>query len=432
MNNALIFLALAHSLLSFTACSDDENNDDSNAVNPPASEVRHVMNRSAKRGVGYNFRLPEDMFLLKGGISWFYNWATKTSSTVQEEAKNANVTFVPMTWNNNYSEDDITATVKVFDDKYILAFNEPNLVDQARMTPAQAAEFWPRLKEYAKANDLKIISPAMNYGTLPGYSDPLTWLDEFFAQPGVSIDDIHAIALHCYMNSASSVKGYVDKFAKYGKPIWMTEFCAWDGGVADADAQIAYMSEVVAYFEENPNVERYAWFEPRHTPGAPYMQLLVNDELTDAGKVYVNFSSFDKQAYALSGSQWPATSYQSTNASEGVEAGKAYSAAPSLHVATDPESIFPIEIKSITTKKWVEYGLDARYDLSTLSLRLKTLVPTTFTITVDGKESVDTEELTTKGEWKTVEIPVSISGGLHNVRLAVKKGSTSLSSILFK
>ncbi len=431
MNKNLLLFALAPSLLSFAACSDDDGNG-SDSPTPPSAEVRHVMQRSSKRGVGYSFQLPEvDMFLLKGGISWFYNWSPKTDATVQNAALGAGVTFVPMAWNANYNEGDISKSVEIYGDKYLLAFNEPNLVDQARMTPAEAAAYWPRLKEFAVANGLKIISPAMNYGTLAGYSDPVTWLDEFFAQPGVSVDDIHAIALHCYMNSASAVKGYVDKFAKYGKPIWMTEFCAWDGGVANADAQIAYMSEVVAYFEENPNVERYAWFIPRYQKGAPYMQLLEDESLTDAGKVYVNFSSFDKEAYAMSGQKWAASAYRATNASEGVSTGSQYSAAPTLQVATDPEAVSPIEIKTFATGKWVEYGLDATAYVSKLTLRCKTSVPTSLVISVDGAETA-TDEISTKGEWQEVSLPLSVAKGLHVVRIKVQKGSMSVSTVTFE
>lgn len=72
----------------------------------------------------------------------------------------------------------------------ILAYNEPNLTDQANMTPTRASELWPNLVAVAEKLGMRLTSPAMNYGTLAGYSDPEVWLDEFYSKPGVSLDDV--------------------------------------------------------------------------------------------------------------------------------------------------------------------------------------------------------------------------------------------------
>ena len=60
----------------------------------------------------------------------------------------------------------------------ILAYNEPNLTDQANMTPTRASELWPNLVAVAEKLGMRLTSPAMNYGTLAGYSDPEVWLDD--------------------------------------------------------------------------------------------------------------------------------------------------------------------------------------------------------------------------------------------------------------
>ena len=167
------------------------------------------------------------------------------------------------------------------------------------MTPAEAASLWAPVVALAKELNLQLVSPAMNYGTLPGYSDPIKWLDEFFTQPGVSIDDIYAISIHCYMASASGLQGFVERFEKYNKPIWLTEFCAWDPVPGSVNTQMDYMCAALHYLETRPSVERYAWFIPRtgnkvDTP--PYMQLLTHDypaALTDLGKMYCYFSPMD-------------------------------------------------------------------------------------------------------------------------------------------
>ena len=262
------------------------------------------MHKSLKRGVSFNFKNIQDLPLLSPAISWAYNWGNDQSSDAALWFDTNEMDFCPMCWNASYNVNKIRNYVEDHPNtQYLLGFNEPNLTDQCNMTPTQAAEHWPQVVALAKELNLKLISPAMNYGTLAGYHDPIKWLDEFFAQPNVSLDDIHAIAIHCYMASPSAVKDYIQKFEKYGKPIWMTEFCAWDPVPTNVEVQMDYMCAVLNHMEQNPNVERYAWFIPRTSgkvDSAPYMQLLTHGspvELTPLGHIFTQFSSFDKNAY---------------------------------------------------------------------------------------------------------------------------------------
>lgn len=409
------------------ACSDDVQ---SGSTGENTTEVRHVPRRSAKRGVGYSFQLPQtDMLLLSSGISWFYNWGTSCSDDITSEAERYSIGFVPMAWNNHYDTVAIAKSSAIFGGEYLLAFNEPNLTNEANMTPTQAAAYWPALKSFAKSHNLKIISPALNYGTLPGYSDPTVWLDEFLSQDGVSAEDIHAIALHCYMSSASSLKGFIDKFRKYGKPVWLTEFCAWDESITSAESQIAYMSEAVSYLEENDLVERYAWFIPRHN-GYPYMALLEDEALTDAGHVYVGASSADKGAFALPSQVWPASQYQASNVSECMDADAEFKPAPRLRIAQDAKAQTDLEVTNFSTGKWLQYGVDATTEVSSLTLRLNTKVSSDVAISVDGSELVNTQ-LSTSGEWQEVTVPIDVPRGTHEVRISVVKGSLSLGWLRF-
>ncbi|MBR4264046.1 MAG: hypothetical protein IKQ48_05670 [Paludibacteraceae bacterium] len=259
-----------------------------------------AMPKSAKRGVAFSFSQITDLPLLSPYISWDYNWGNTPSDEAALWFDTNEMDYCPMCWNGNYNADKIRAFVAAHPKtRYLLAFNEPNLTDQARMTPAEAASLWAPVVALAKELNLQLVSPAMNYGTLPGYSDPIKWLDEFFTQPGVSIDDIYAISIHCYMASASGLQGFVERFEKYNKPIWLTEFCAWDPVPGSVNTQMDYMCAALHYLETRPSVERYAWFIPRtgnkvDTP--PYMQLLTHDypaALTDLGKMYCYFSPMD-------------------------------------------------------------------------------------------------------------------------------------------
>jgi hypothetical protein len=48
------------------------------------------------------------------------------------------------------------------DAEFILGFNEPDHVDQANMTPQQAADAWPELEKHA--NGRPLVSPATSIG----------------------------------------------------------------------------------------------------------------------------------------------------------------------------------------------------------------------------------------------------------------------------
>jgi len=266
------------------------------------TDVSGQQTKSSKRGVAYNIPYTDDLTTLTKGLSWFYNWGITPTSAISS-SYNQYLDYCPMAWNGVNAS--VLRTFKSAHPEcaYILAFNEPNLTNQANMTPTQAAAKWPDLKAIATELNLKIISPAMNYGTLPGYSDPITWLDEFFTK--VPLSDIDGIAIHCYMSNPTSVASYVSLFKKYGKPIWLTEFCAWDGLTAATftpDQQKDYMVEAVTLLENDTNVFRYAWFQGRNSSGEtafPYYALLTAQKgvLTELGDIYINMSSFDKNYY---------------------------------------------------------------------------------------------------------------------------------------
>ena len=161
---------------------------------PPASSVVTQLPRSAKRGVAFNFSQAEDLPLLTAAISWDYNWGNDQNSLAATWMDEEGVDFCPMCWSNNYNADRIRAYVAAHPKtQYLLGYNEPNLTDQARMTPSQAAAQWDKVVALAKELNLKLVSPAMNYGTLSGYNDPIKWLDEFFSL--VNTDDIYAISI---------------------------------------------------------------------------------------------------------------------------------------------------------------------------------------------------------------------------------------------
>lgn len=410
----------------FFSCDEKNGNQDQ------LSNAPHQQEKSEKRGVSYSFAgFPEDdMILLSSATTWFYNWGINLNSVIDHAAKFYDLTYVPMAW-NDVNESALRAYVAEHPEcKYLLAYNEPNLTDQANMTPSQAAAKWPRLLSIAKELNLKIVSPAMNYGTLSGYSDPIKWLDEFFTL--IDSDDIVAISIHCYMGNASALKSYVERFKKYQKPIWMTEFCGWEKNITSATSQMEFMSEAVTYMELDPDVERYAWFIPKWnipTDAYPYMQLLTKNmpvELTACGQVYVGMSTFDKKVYALAGQKIEAEHFVDCNMSKSIDE-KGFSRPVHFRPTTDAGE--SLDIYNFTGGKWVDYQIELA-ESKTYNLSLRNIVPETaeMSIYIDGN-IVEFASLSQTNTWTTTDFPVKISDGKHTIRLEVTSGNCALNWI---
>jgi hypothetical protein len=178
---------------------------------------------------------------------------------------------------------------------YILVLNEPNLVTQANVTPQQAAQMWPQFEVLASQTGAKIVGPAMTWGTMTGYEDPVAWLDAFYAAYEAANNGrqprIDYLAFHWYDYGLAA---QLDRLTKYGKPFWVTEFANWhsqnDGAEINTLAkQEAQMTDMVATCESRSDVFRYAWYTGRLSPDPHYTSLLgATGQLTDLGKLYLS------------------------------------------------------------------------------------------------------------------------------------------------
>jgi hypothetical protein len=253
--------------------------------------------RSAKRGVAYDFATLADLQALSVGVSWWYNWGVHPNVGLPANAAaQMAMDYIPMLWNASYDAPSVQAYIKANPAiKYLLVLNEPNLVDQADMSPAQAAAAWLGYEAVAAATGAKIVGPAITWGTMPGYSDPVTWLDAFYAAFRAANNrdpQIDYLAFHWY---DYGLGGQLDRLAKYGKPFWVTEFANWhgqaDGAQIDTLAkQQAQMTDMVNTCETRADVFRYAWFTGRWTNDAHFTSLLGANagELTDLGRLYLS------------------------------------------------------------------------------------------------------------------------------------------------
>lgn len=252
--------------------------------------------KSAKRGIAYDLATPQDMAAVAAGASWWYNWGQTPNSGVPADYQSRySMDFYPMLWNDNFNDANVISWLQAHPAvKYLLVLNEPNLVDQANMTPAQAAALWPRYEAISAATGVKLVGPAMNWGTMPGYADPVVWLDAFYAAyqaaNGNRNPQIDYLAFHWYDYGLS---GQLDRLTKYGKQFWVTEFANWhsanDGAQIDTLAkQEAQMADMVATCETRSDVFRYAWFTGRINPDPHFDSLLAGTGvLSDLGSKYL-------------------------------------------------------------------------------------------------------------------------------------------------
>jgi hypothetical protein len=253
--------------------------------------------KSAKRGIAYDLSNPADLQALSPGVSWWYNWGSQPNGGVPTNYRTQyQMDFYPMIWGGNYNvnavESYLLANPTI---KYLLVLNEPNLTSQSNLTPQQAAALWPDFEAISAKAGVKIVGPAITWGTMSGYGDPVVWLDAFYAAYEAANNNrqpqIDYIAFHWY---DYGLNDQLDRLTKYGKPFWVTEFANWhsqnDGAQIDTLAkQEAQMKDMVATCESRSDVFRYAWFTGRVNPDPHFDSLLgASGQLTALGQLYLS------------------------------------------------------------------------------------------------------------------------------------------------
>ncbi|WP_078083248.1 glycosyl hydrolase [Microbulbifer mangrovi] len=364
--------------------------------------------KSTKRGLGYGHHSQEDFEVMSQGISWWYNWSHAPDVQIAEIYQNYGVEFVPMAWNGGFDEQGMRAYIAAHPEvKYILAFNEPNFLEQANMTPSQAAAEWPRLEAIADEFGLQIVSVAMNFcgvcvtenGTT--YYDPIEYFDDFFAAcPDCRVD---AMSIHAYMPEVGAIEWYVDLFKKYNRPIWLTEFSAWEDTTTEAEQQ-KFLIQTVDYLENDPDVARYAWFTGRRN-GHPYNGLFdyrQSGVLTELGNIYVNM---------------PVHGAASQHALPKKVQAEAYGSMNAVRVDKTTDSSGFLDITETAADSWVEYNLVGTAGSADLALRVAAEAATSIEVFVDGVSHGTVAVPATAGGWDTVTTTADLKDGAQKLRL---------------
>lgn len=211
-------------------------------------------------------------------LGWYYTWGLTGSPGL-------NLKFTPMCWG---APDAAKLSQIPAGSTELLAFNEPdgnNQGAQSNMSIDQIVQLWPSLK----ATGLRIGSIAAYTSPLePSYTEPpgppepgrlppaqgsltTSYFDALWtalSQAGMTPD---FIALHWYAppNAAGFLKWIDDIYAKYQKPIWITEMCPADWSVGKPGGPAfesfsttevqTFMDAVVAGMNSRSYVERFSW-----------------------------------------------------------------------------------------------------------------------------------------------------------------------------
>lgn len=379
------------------------------------SFAAHSQTKSFKRGLCFNALMVEDIEVLAPGVSWVYNWGHSTPGNADTFTEYG-MEFIPMAWksiNKDVARAYLSAHPEV---KYILGFNEPNFHEQANLTPRQAAERWPDIEEIADEFGLIIVGPALNYSPNAPYQDPIKWYDEFFeACPDCRVDHI---AVHLYMPGANIIKSSIESYKKYGKPIWLTEFCA-EGKTQTVKSQTKFLIETLDYLETDPDIFRYAWFKERgNFTDLPNMQVLhARNEgvLTDLGEILVNMSSYDDNFYFTTEKQIPCAHYIRMN---------------KINMEKTNDTSGRINLYELSRNSWMDYNVDvAEAGEYNVFFRVASEFPdeSVIYVSVDGQEqtsmSLDNKVV---GEWNTQKCKITLNKGKQKIRLGFKKGGLKL------
>lgn len=436
--------------------------------------VLFAQTRSTKRGMCWDEKTQAlsntPIEKMAPGVSWIYNWGVApTGSATNIGQGEGKIAFLPMCWNGSFNETTIRNYLSQHQGevKYLLAFNEPNLswnVGGAQMTPQQAADAWPKVKQIAKDYGLEIVAPALNFtGDKVGDRiwEPFAWYDEFFRL--VPESDIDYLAFHSYMNWYSAVNWvateyfYTDKEnndlfsttnrAKYPNLVsfmenyktanghfprmFLTEFCSWegdkDGYVSSINSQIDQMTQKLQKLEKSDLVAGYAWFmgNMSQAPSVyPYNSVFksntANSELSDLGKVYVYMSSFDTEKWYNAGEAILAKDYIDASMDNQQ---------PKIRPNTETGSSIPLQVEW-QSGSWTAYQMNLPSDATyTLTLHMKSTVANDFRIYRNAlgaaNKKLDTTLPSTNGVWQDITAKVTLPAGEQTL-LLYNMGSSSI------
>ncbi|KAL8943425.1 MAG: hypothetical protein Q9216_001063 [Gyalolechia sp. 2 TL-2023] len=249
------------------------------SISTPKPSTAPSTDNVAPRGLVYNEASLTSQFD-NSNIGWMYNWDSVPGGDVNTAKE-----FVPMLWDTltpfhtprweSNAEEAIAAG-----SKHLLAFNEPDLAEQANMNIGQSVDGWNKYMEpfHAKYNgDVKLGSPSVCNG--PDQNQGLAYLASFLESCGGCHVDF--LTIHWYGlatdDGVQNLKDHIGKATAMagGRPIWLTEFQP----SGSEEEQASFLEQMLPWLDDKSNgVERYAYFKVE--------TMVSGDSLTSVGRAY--------------------------------------------------------------------------------------------------------------------------------------------------
>ncbi|GAA5854058.1 hypothetical protein JCM9279_004366 [Rhodotorula babjevae] len=244
---------------------------------PSSSPSTSTSSNGCKKGVGYN----DAKYTTQLDMCWVYDWSSAGGEGVKD-----GVMYVPMLWGPKQVDgwEENAKKALAAGATHVLGFNEPDLPEQANLSPSAASQLW---KDHIEplAGSAKLVSPAVTNGVKldNGTSMGVPWLVDFLAAcDGCTIN---ALALHWYDsagNTAYFTSYLEDSHKTLNKPIWLTEYM----GTGTPAEQKTFLEFAVPYLEKQDWIERHAAFGD--FLDNPVAEFIAADDgsLNDLGKAY--------------------------------------------------------------------------------------------------------------------------------------------------
>lgn len=208
------------------------------------------------------------------------------------------------------------------------------------------------------------------------------------------------------------MKWFIDEFKRYGKPIWLTEFCSWEGNISEKD-QTRFMIEALHILEADEGVFRYAWFIPRTSEESPCHNNLLDDPgkgLKPLGKIYVNMSTLDKALWYRPGDVIPAEHYTGYSGS--------FDIAPTSDISGN------LQISALGAGSETEYQIEIPEDGDyTVEIRYNSDADSQLKFRLDGKNLGTSPFPNTYISWKIHKAILTLPKGRHTLGMSCTETS---------
>ena len=224
------------------------------------------------KGVGATYSQSSPLLV---DARWYYNWGINPVIYPGVES-------VPMFWNGSNVGRSVGGN-----SPWVMWFNEPDLANQANMTPEYAASLW---NQY--------ISHYRQYHHVAPVATRFEWLETWIDMVAVMPD---AIAIHPYvtagMDAIAALRNQIDRAVSFANKhsiaeIWLTE---WGMVHLDLAPQIQFMKDAIPVIESYDLITRYAWFQQSYRGDEPWafsnchnmsLEDYYTGKLTELGKIY--------------------------------------------------------------------------------------------------------------------------------------------------